>query len=183
MRGRNLPEHDDPAGDTATVRAREVPQGAMEVGDDPALELVATLGSCVSVALHAPGAGIGGMNHIYQNVHDRPGGELGVVSEMERLVNAFMQRGLPRAALTARVAGGAHVLPQGRDYGIAIAGACLAYLEREAIPVVGVSVGGASARRMRFHPVSGRVQVRLLATTRDLELPPPGMKGNPPEMF
>ena len=176
------PEPGTPLPPRATAQ-REVAQGAMAVSDDPGLELVATLGSCVSVCLYAEAAALGGMNHIFQTVHDRPSGDATVVAELETLVNAFMHAGLPRDALTARLAGGAHVLSHGRDYGTAIARACLGYLSGEAIPVVGVSIGGTRARRVRFHPATGRLAVALLAPSTTFDVKPPSSEGNAPEMF
>jgi chemotaxis protein CheD len=162
---------------------REVPQGEMVVSAASGLELTATLGSCISVCLHAPDARIGGMNHIFQTVRERPGGEAVVFAEMERLVNGLMRLGASRSELVARLAGGAHVLAYGRDYGLAIADACLTYLEGESIPVVGVSIGGRRARRVRFQPATGSMLVGLLAPIASCQTPPPADDGNAPEMF
>jgi chemotaxis protein CheD len=165
------------------VRQRDVPQGQMMISDAPDVELVATLGSCVSVCLHARARGIGGMNHVFQTVHDRPGGDAAVVAELEALVNLFMRRGLARGDLTARLAGGAHLLSHGRDYGLDIARAALDYLAGEAIPVVGLSIGGGRARRVRFHTFTGNLSIKLLAPPRALAVKPPSTFGNAPEMF
>jgi hypothetical protein len=44
-------------------------------------------------------------------------------------------------------------------------------------------VGGVRARRVRFHPVSGRLVVGLLAPRAVFETRPPSSDGNAPEMF
>ncbi|GIT92029.1 putative chemoreceptor glutamine deamidase CheD [Jannaschia pagri] len=161
----------------------EVAQGAMRISNDPQLELVATLGSCVSVCLFDMCGQWGGMNHIYKNVSTEPLGDAAVIAEAERLVNALMQKGVSRRRLGARITGGAHVLLRGKRHGLAIAEACMGYLTREGIPLLGVSIGGESARRIRFHPVTGRLVVAALAKTRITGAPAPASNGNAPELF
>ncbi|WP_371154020.1 chemotaxis protein CheD [Jannaschia sp. 2305UL9-9] len=174
--------HDDCTAPTVTHQV-EVAQGAMHVSDDPRLELVATLGSCISVCLFDRAGGWGGMNHIYKNVTAGPMGQAGVIADVETLVNGLMRQGVLRSELAARVTGGAQVLLRGKRHGDAIATACLDYLDREGIPVLGVSVGGNRARRIRFHPTSGRLVVGILENTRVTGTPAPETKGNAPELF
>lgn len=145
--------------------------------------MVATLGSCVSVCLFDPRRGIGGMNHIFQNVSSEPYGDAGVIAEVERLINALMHLGVPRDHLAARVAGGAQVLLKGRRHGLAIAQACLTFLERERVPILGISIGGQRARRVRFHPATGRLLVATFAYTGQADPPLPKAPRNGPEMF
>ncbi|TFL16274.1 chemotaxis protein CheD [Jannaschia formosa] len=161
----------------------EVGQGQLAVSDDPAVEMVATLGSCISVCLWAPRFGCGGMNHIFRSVSPGPMGDAAVVAEVERLVNALMRLGVPRSEMKARVTGGAQVLLRGRGHGLAIGEACLNYLTVEGFEIVGVSVGGERARRIRFHPVSGQLVVGLMAEIRTPDDPGPEGSGNAPEMF
>ena len=167
----------------ASARQIEVAQGAFAVSDDPNTELCATLGSCVAVCLFAPQKGIGAMNHIFQNVSAGAMGEAVVVAEVERLVNALMRRGVPRSEMHARVAGGAKVLLRGKMHGLAMAEVCLRYLEEERIPLQGLSIGGEQARRIQFHPVTGKLTVGMLAKVRFDDLPTQTPKGNAPEMF
>ncbi|MDB2407487.1 chemotaxis protein CheD [Jannaschia sp.] len=155
----------------------------MAISSDPAVEMVATLGSCISVCLWAQDVGCGGMNHIFRSVAPGPMGDAAVVAEVERLVNGLMREGATRSGMSARVTGGARVLLRGRSHGMAIGEACLNYLTTEGINIVGVSVGGERARRVRFHPVSGNLAVGLLAGTHDIDAPLPYEKGNEVEMF
>ncbi|PWJ13784.1 chemotaxis protein CheD [Jannaschia seohaensis] len=161
----------------------EIGQGQMEVSADPAVEMTATLGSCISVCLWSPSAGCGGMNHIFRSVAPGPMGDAAVVAEVEKLVNALMRHGAKRSEMAARVVGGAHVLLRGRNHGMAIGEACMNYLSNEGFQIVGVSIGGERARRVRFHPVSGKLAVGLMADIHTPEDPAPPDKGNDVEMF
>lgn len=163
--------------------ALEVGQGEMAVSADRAVEMTATLGSCVSVCLFASRAACGGMNHIYRNVGHGTMGRDAVVAEVECLVNALMRMGVARSEMSARLTGGAQVLLRGRNHGLAIADACMTYLAHEGFPIVGVSIGGRRARRVRFHPASGKLVVGLMAVIRPGDEPEPFGSGNAPEMF
>src|SRR6056297_4194946 len=156
----------------------EVGQGQFAVSADPDVEMVSTLGSCISVCFWAPRFGCGGMNHIFRSVSPGHMGDAAVVAEVERLVNALMRLGVPRSDMKARVTGGARVLLRGRGHGLAIAEACLNYLTNEGFEIVGVSVGGERARRVRFHPVSGHLVVGLMTEIRTPEDPGPEDSGN-----
>jgi chemotaxis protein CheD len=84
---------------------------------------------------------------------------------MEHLINAILATGLRREDLVAKIVGGGHVLPIATDIGASNIAFVRAYLANEGIAIVGENVGGNFGRQVRFHPLSGRAQVRPLAAT------------------
>jgi len=135
-----------------------------------------TLGSCVSACLWHPESGIGGMNHFMlpDGGAQQPGGPaIGDANDaarygsfaMEHLINAILATGLRREELVAKIVGGGHVLPISTDIGASNIAFVRAYLDNEGIAIVGENVGGNFGRQVRFHPLTGRAQVRPLAPT------------------
>lgn len=166
------------------VSRLEVGQGAFAVSRDPGLLMTATLGSCVAVVLHDPGGRIGGMTHIFQCVDPGLAGDGAVVAEIEKLVNALMRDGAPRAALEASVIGGARTLGRGRDVGGEIALVCLKFLDAERILLRTSDLRGTRPRRITFRPACGTVQIAYPGH----DLPPVRLQTNrsqagKPELF
>ncbi|MEQ8660015.1 MAG: chemoreceptor glutamine deamidase CheD [Gammaproteobacteria bacterium] len=138
--------------------------------------IVTTLGSCVSACLWHPDSGIGGMNHFMLpdgGASRAAGALIDDASEgarygsfaMEHLINAILATGLRREDLVAKIVGGGHVLPIVTDIGASNIAFVRAYLAKEGIVIVGENVGGNFGRQVRFHPATGRAQVRPLAPT------------------
>ncbi len=145
-------------------RLLNVIQGDFAIEDDPNVVLTTVLGSCVAVCMTDPDAAIGGMNHFLLPQRDGKAGEsfrYGAYS-MELLINGLLKRGARKNRLTAKVFGGASMNSTLRDIGASNATFARTFLRNESIPCVGESVGGSSARRIRFWPTSGQVSQFLV---------------------
>ena len=138
-------------------------------------EIVATvLGSCISVCMRDPQAGVGGLTHFLlpknNGGSDASAGERYGDTAMEVLINGLLKRGARRGNLEAKVFGGARVLSGATmlaigDNNIAFV---LDFLKREGIPVVSKDVGGNRSRRIHYQPCTGRAWVQhVQPTARD----------------
>ncbi|UXY13954.1 chemoreceptor glutamine deamidase CheD [Chitiniphilus purpureus] len=130
--------------------------------------LVTVLGSCVSVCLRDPVAGVGGMNH-FMLPQGEQGGLLSMsarygVHAMELLINQMMKLGARRDRLQAKVFGAGNVLPAMSRVGVGRCNAqfVLDYLETERIALLAHDLLDVHARKLYFFPLSGRVLVRKL---------------------
>lgn len=125
----------------------------------------------MATCLYDPVAGIGGMNHFLlpgtNSTSDNKTVLSGDVSSyglhlMECLINGLLKQGAKRSRIQGKLFGGAYItkgLPDIGSGNIAFARKFLAY---EGIPCVGESLGGSSARRLRFWPVSGQASQRFV---------------------
>jgi chemotaxis protein CheD len=130
-------------------------------------EIVATvLGSCISVCMRDPQAGVGGLNHFLlpknNGGNDASAGERYGDTAMEVLINGLIKRGGRRGQFEAKVFGGARVLSGATmlaigDGNIAFV---LDFLNREGIPIVSKDVGGTRSRRIHYQPATGRAWVQ-----------------------
>ncbi len=138
-------------------------------------EIVATvLGSCVSVCMRDPQAGVGGLNHFLLPKNngnaDASAGERYGDTAMEVPINDLLKRGARRGNFEAKVFGGARVLSGATmlaidDNNIAFVND---FLKREGIPVVSKDVGGTRSRRIHYQPSTGRAWVQhVQPTARD----------------
>ena len=117
------------------------------------------LGSCISACLYDVKEGVGGINHFLLasgSVEDQSS-RYGI-NAMELLVNGILKLGGTRSNLRAKVFGGGQMLPNLPDVGAENTNFVHRYLSEEGIECVSSSVGGNKARRIRFHPASGRVK-------------------------
>jgi len=139
--------------------------------------LATLLGSCVSACLYDWVKGIGGMNHFMlptQGSLDptRAGTDKSARYgdyAMELLINSCMRLGADRKHLVAKVFGGAAVLGGiNSQIGIRNAEFALGYLQLEGIQVLAVDLGGDCARTIRFHPQTGRVELRHIRASTAL---------------
>ncbi|QQQ18097.1 chemotaxis protein CheD [Brevundimonas vitis] len=141
-------------------RRIHVVQGRHEVSSDAQVCLTTILGSCVSACLWDPVAGVGGMNHFL--LPQAPDGASGDrrygVQAMELLINGLLKHGARRDRIQAKVFGGARMTTGGTDIGGKNGVFARKFLSDEGIPVVAVSLGGDSARRIQFWPASGRAR-------------------------
>lgn len=156
-------------------------QGEYAIDSDPTVVMSTVLGSCVAVCMTDPVAKIGGMNHFL--LPNREGAEgasfrYGAYS-MELLINGLLKRGARKDRLFAKLFGGASMTGNLRDIGKDNAIFAKAFLMDESIPCISDSLGGTSARRIRFWPVTGQVRQFLVPGTVDLVPPPPRPKGPP----
>jgi chemotaxis protein methyltransferase CheR len=127
------------------------------------------LGSCVSSALYDPEARVGGLNHFLlpdgEGDDDGDRGARYGVHAMELLINELMKLGAARHRLVAKIFGGAHVMPgMSRAVPDENVQFVQAFLQREAIPVVGQRIAGTSALEVCFETTTGRAKVRALSS-------------------
>ena len=145
-------------------RVHHVIQGTHHVAAGPDDVLTTVLGSCVSICLHDRGAGVGGMNHFLlpgDPKTNRGEARYGI-NAMELLINAVLKAGGRAGALEAKVFGGANATGSRVPVGALNAEFAFWFLRNEGIPCVARDVGGANARKLRYWPYSGQVQVMLL---------------------
>lgn len=142
--------------------------GDLHCSRDPAI-IETVLGSCVAVCLHDPLACIGGMNHILlpgrANLEQFDTVARYGINAMELLINQMAVTGAARARLTAKVFGGAHILPSisaKNGAGLKNIEFVMDFLALESIPVVSYNVGGHSSRRIYFHTDSGDVFLKRI---------------------
>jgi chemotaxis protein CheD len=130
-------------------------------------EIVATvLGSCISVCMRDPQAGVGGLNHFLlpknNGGSDVHAGERYGDTAMEVLINGLLKRGAKRSGLEAKVFGGARVLSGATMLAIGDGNIAFveAFLKMENIPIVSKDVGGTRSRRIHYQPSTGRAWVQ-----------------------
>lgn len=151
---------------TATAsQTLQVVQGEFRVSARPEDTLSTILGSCVAACIWDEGRGIGGMNHFLlaqaQGNSTERDNRYGVHA-MEMLINGLLRAGARREALKAKLFGGAKIAANLRDIGASNAGFAREFLRVEGIPCVAESLGGTQARRVTFHPASGRARQLLI---------------------
>jgi len=165
-------------------RSIYVAQGEIAVDDDPETVITTLLGSCVSVCLFDPIAKVGGMNHILlpDDPADNVRGQGVAIHAMEMLLNPLLKQGARKSRIQAKVFGGATFSGAFGNIGAKNIDFVMRYLEVEGIVCVGQSLGGRSARRIKFWPATGRVQQKLVRE-EPVEVPTPTTAGNAPELF
>jgi chemotaxis protein CheD len=146
-------------------RRINITQGEYGVSTHPGEVFTTILGSCVAVCLYDPRAKVGGMNH-FLLPGDQGGSTTDVSSfglnSMELLINGLLKKGANRNRFEAKVFGGGKMIERLSDIGSKNAEFAMEFLSFEGIPCVSKSLGGVKARRLRFWPVSGHVQMMLL---------------------
>ncbi|MEO7073360.1 MAG: chemoreceptor glutamine deamidase CheD [Rhodanobacter sp.] len=143
-------------------------------------EMVTTvLGSCVSVCIHDPLAGIGGMNHFMLpeplGARDDWSATVGRAARygsdaMEQLINCMLGAGSHRASLQLKVFGGGRVLTQLSDIGQRNIDFVTRYIAAEQLTLCASDLGDVYPRQIQFFPQSGRARVRLLRRRDDVAL-------------
>jgi chemotaxis protein CheD len=131
-------------------------------------EIIATvLGSCVSTCVRDRRTGLGGMNHFMlpDDPRNDPKGDAlryGCFA-VERLLNELFKRGAHRDALEIKVFGGGQVIAGMGDIGRSNIEFVREYLQDEQLTAAVEDVGGPWARRVRYHPSSGKAWVKHLS--------------------
>lgn len=153
------------------VASHSIHIGGVFASRKPAI-IRTVLGSCISVCLHDPFAGVGGMNHFMLPLGDANNGVSARygIHAMEILINACMKAGAERSRMEAKVFGGGHVitvresLDNVPNSNIRFA---LEFLATENIPLVARDVGGYDAREIYFFTDTGLVLLkRIECSTR-----------------
>ena len=158
----------------------QVVQGEFRVSHRPDEEMSTLLGSCVAACIWDEARGIGGMNHFLlaqaQARTTERDNRYGVHA-MEMLINGLLRAGAERQALRAKLFGGAKIAANLRDIGASNAEFARGYLRTEGIPCIAESLGGHQARRITFHPVTGRARQLLIPGEQVDEIP---LRAGPP---
>ncbi len=130
-------------------------------------EILSTvLGSCVSVCIRDSRLGFGGMNHFLL-----PGDDGHVNGDvlrygsyaLERLINELVKYGGMRERFEVKLFGGGRVINGTLDIGRSNVDFVHRYLADEQLTIASESVGGTVARRVRYHPLTGKVMMMQLA--------------------
>lgn len=135
---------------------------------DPHLVLTTVLGSCIACCLFDPVVCIGGLNHFL--LAETPASLQALHGEasrygryaMEGLVNAMLKRGATLQTMRAHLYGGANLYPGMRPIGTENAQFARQFLHARGVALAHEDTGGTVARRLDFHPVSGRVRCRMV---------------------
>jgi chemotaxis protein CheD len=157
---------------TGAVIAKLLPGDFYVTRQDEILDTV--LGSCVSACVRNPRTGYGGMNHFMLPApkgHDGDtwGGIVGAATRygsasMEQLINRVLQGGGSRAELEVKVFGGGQVLLSMTDIGNHNVDFVHQYLHDEGVAIAAEDVRDVCSRHVRYHALSGRVQMRRLGS-------------------
>lgn len=128
--------------------------------------IVTILGSCVSVCLWDPAAGVGGVNHYLLPFHveREKSPRFGSVA-IPRLVEEVVLAGADPRRLQAKVFGGASVIgafSRARRLGDDNAVLAVESLTTLGIPILERDVGGTKGRKLVFHSDDGAAWIRLL---------------------
>ncbi|MGI3171491.1 chemotaxis protein CheD [Pseudooceanicola sp. C21-150M6] len=161
-----------------------ITQGEIGVGGGPDTVITTILGSCVAVCLWDPVNMIGGMNHILvarTTVNGMPSDFAGV-NAMELLINGIVRKGGVRGNLCAKIFGGARMVRGLSDVGQANGEFALNFLSRENISCLNASLGGTTARQIKFYPGSGRAMQKTVSAIPQEEIITPPV-GNGMELF
>ena len=142
--------------------------GEYFLSDSP-MVVYTVLGSCISVCLRDPVAGVGGMNHFMLAAPSGHGdsdswaesGRYGSYA-MEMLINGILGRGGNRSRLEAKVFGGGKIYDGAMDVGAKNAAWALDYLEQEGMPPMKADVGDVCPRKVYYFTDTGKVLLKKL---------------------
>lgn len=170
-------------------RVFHVIQGTHHVSSGPDDILSTVLGSCVSICLHDRTTGVGGMNHFLlpgDPKTNRGEARYGI-NAMELLINGVLKAGARSSSLEAKVFGGANATGSRIPVGALNAEFAFWFLGNEGIPCVSKDVGGVNARKLRYWPHTGQVQVMRLPEPARIvpQAPPPAPSADAgePDLF
>ncbi len=140
-----------------------ISQGQHAVGSDPDMVVSTILGSCISICLWDPVAGVGGMNHLLlPDVKTGSDSLSAGALDLDLLINKMMPLGAERPRLRAKLFGGSSMLSGRTDIGARNAEFGRSYLKNEGIPCEAESIGGTKARRLKFWPATGVARMMLV---------------------
>lgn len=158
--------------------------GEYRVSREPVL-LSTLLGSCVSVCLYDPVAGVMGMNHFLlaarrgaqdDSVLSSEAGRYGIHA-MELLINGLLISGARRSRLRAKAFGGGNVLGtcSGRQNGFECVSTANVrfvreFLQSDGIPLLAADLGGNFGRQIHFTGEDYSVYVRKIHSQQNRAL-------------
>ncbi len=145
-----------------------VGQADFYVTSNPREYIETVLGSCIAVCMYDPAIRCGGMNHFV--LPEEPGNRSNYPSlplrygaySIERLVNALLGYGAHRKRIEAKVFGGGNVVSFGANVGHRNADFVEDYLDREGFTITARHLRGTTARKLRYFPTTGVVQLQML---------------------
>lgn len=149
----------------ANLKVVRVLQGDTRVSTQPEEVMSTILGSCVATCIWDPVAGVGGLNHfLLPGDKNNQSKSLSYgVNAMELLINGLLKHGADRSRLQVKLFGGAQMLENATDIGEKNTRFARWYAENENLPIVSQCLGGQQGRKIRFWPVTGRVQRCFIA--------------------
>ncbi len=151
--------------------------GDCYVSSDPREMMVTILGSCISVCMRDPMAGVAGMNHILLptgrvtqcQVDSGFANRFGAYA-MEELVNGLIKLGAVRSRMETKIFGGGNVINNSAMIGTRNVAFVKEYLSNEKMAICGEHVGGDYPRRIHYFPDTGTVKMRLLKRKEDKQI-------------
>ncbi|MDJ0639656.1 MAG: chemotaxis protein CheD [Paracoccaceae bacterium] len=165
------------------MNAIYITQGQQAVGHDADMVVSTILGSCISICLWDPVAGVGGMNHMLLPGAKQDNATLTAGAlDMDLLINKMMPLGAERPRLRAKLFGGSSMLKGRTDIGSRNTDFAKSYLQNEGIPCDAEDTGGTLARRLRFWPATGKAQVKLVEEDVPVQMTKP-IERNGVELF
>jgi len=140
----------------------------LKVARSPDILTTLGLGSCVGVTLYDKAKKIGGMAHVMLPTYKGFEGQniaKFADSAIIELINQLSRAGVPRNAVVAKIAGGAHMFgrTQNNDMlkiGERNAAACTAILKQLGIPIVANDTGGSRGRTIELNMENGALKIR-----------------------
>ncbi|MBM7066743.1 chemotaxis protein CheD [Actibacterium sp. 188UL27-1] len=146
-------------------RTHRIVQGEYAASGDVDIVFATLLGSCVSACLWDPLAKVGGLNHIVlPNATDNTvRAAYHGVHAMELLINEIIKLGGQKQRLKGKLFGGARMVAGLSDVGERNARFAVDFLNGEGIECLSHSLGGFSARKIRFVPTTGKARQMLVS--------------------
>jgi chemotaxis protein CheD len=143
-------------------------------------EVVHTLlGSCISACMRDPASGVGGLNHFLLPA-PKVEGNYGTKDQamrygdyaMEMLVGSIIRAGGNRNNLEVKVFGGANMydLSAKKTVGQSNIQFVLDFISEEGLTFLAEDIGGTQARKIYFHPSTGKVKVQRIQSQKVDEL-------------
>lgn len=149
----------------AAPKTIHIVQGEHRISDMADVVITTVLGSCVAACIYDPIRGIGGMNHFLLPESKNQVGDIRyAAAAMEVLINGLLKSGAQRQRMEAKIFGGARMIPSLPDIGRKNAEIAQKILLDDGIRVITGHLCGTNARRVRFWPVSGKVQMYILGS-------------------
>lgn len=133
--------------------------------------IVTVLGSCISACVRDTVMNIGGMNHFMLPSNKSGDGSWGKDAStatrygtfaMEHLINEILKNGGSRKHLEVKLVGGGKILAQMTDVGLRNIAFIHSFVKTEGLKVVKEDLGDIFPRKVRYFPMSGKLQVKKL---------------------
>ncbi len=133
--------------------------------------IVTVLGSCISACIRDTVMNIGGMNHFMLPSNSRGDGTWGKDASnatrygtfaMEHLINEILKNGGSKKHFEIKLVGGGKILAQMTDVGKRNISFIHNFIKTEGLKVIKEDLGDIYPRKVRYFPMSGKLQVKKL---------------------